>query len=831
MEEGEVSGMGGGGAGSRGGGGQFMLGSVLSKVTRSLQGVRNGAQQWSRLVEFDSSSAPPQPAASLPEWENHIHEAEAGRADSSSSGNSGPESLDYEVVESLAYREDQLNRGMWHYASYITLKWVYALIIGVATGFSAFFINIAVENFAGWKFAATFFFMRYSYFLAFLIYALSNGALVFSSVYIVTQFAPAAAGSGIPEIKGYLNGIDTPGILLFRTLVGKILGSIGSVGGGLALGKEGPLVHTGACIASILGQGGSTKYYVNWSWLAVFKNDRDRRDLVTCGCAAGVSAAFRAPVGGVLFALEEVTSWWRSQLLWRVFFTSAVVAVVVRSAMGWCTNGHCGHFGSGGFIIWDISGGQDDYSFFELLPMAMVGVLGGLLGALFNQLTLYMSSWRRNVLHKRGDRTKIVEACLVSFLTSVLSFGLPLLSQCTPCPDPEKYPDIVCPRDQQHYGNFVNFHCSGEREYNDLATIFLNTQDDAIRNLFSTSTKGEYSAYSLFMFLAMFFSLAVVTYGTAVPAGQFVPGIMIGATYGRLVGMLIVTVSKKDSIDEGTYALLGAASFLGGSMRMTVSLCVIMVEITNNLKLLPLIMLVLLTSKAVGDAFNAGFYEGHANLRRIPLLDSRPKRYMRNRTAKEASGLNKVVHFSRVAQVGEIVSVLSSNSHNGFPVIEQLRSGESVVIGLILRSHLLVLLQHKADFQRSPVVGDQQGRMPYRYDVRDFAKPVSSKGISVDDVHLSPEEMAMYIDLEPFVNPTPYVVSEDMSLSKVYNLFRQLGLRHVCVIPRPSSVIGIITRKDLLSEEMEDRDPIEAGISRGRYRPLEIALLGETWRQ
>lgn len=53
----------------------------------------------------------------------------------------------------------------------------------------------------------------------------------------------------------------------------------------------------------------------------------------------------------------------------------------------------------------------------------------------------------------------------------------------------------------------------------------------------------------------MFFTLAVVTYGTAVPAGQFVPGIMIGATYGRLVGMLIVTVSKKDSIDEGTYVI------------------------------------------------------------------------------------------------------------------------------------------------------------------------------------------------------------------------------------------------------------------------------------
>ena len=75
------------------------------------------------------------------------------------------------------------------------------------------------------------------------------------------------------------------------------------------MGKEGPMVHTGACIASLLGQGGSRKYRLTWKWLRYFKNDRDRRDLVTCGAAAGVAGAFRAPVGGVLFALEEAASW------------------------------------------------------------------------------------------------------------------------------------------------------------------------------------------------------------------------------------------------------------------------------------------------------------------------------------------------------------------------------------------------------------------------------------------------------------------------------------------------------------------------------------------
>jgi chloride channel 7 len=81
------------------------------------------------------------------------------------------------------------------------------------------------------------------------------------------------------------------------------------VAGGLDVGKEGPMVHIGACFASFFGQGGSKKYHLTCTWIRYLKNDRDRRDLVTCGAAAGVAAAFRAPVGGVLFALEEATSW------------------------------------------------------------------------------------------------------------------------------------------------------------------------------------------------------------------------------------------------------------------------------------------------------------------------------------------------------------------------------------------------------------------------------------------------------------------------------------------------------------------------------------------
>jgi chloride channel 7 len=54
----------------------------------------------------------------------------------------------------------------------------------------------------------------------------------------------------------------------------------------------------------------------------------------------------------------------------------------------------------------------------------------------------------------------------------------------------------------------------------------------------------------------------------------------------------------------------------------------------------------------------------------------------------------------------------------------------------------------------------------------------------------------------------------------VYNLFRQLGLRHICVVPRPSRVLGVITRQDLLPEVLEERALMEEAISsRGRLGP------------
>jgi len=59
-------------------------------------------------------------------------------------------------------------------------------------------------------------------------------------------------------------------------------------------------------------------------------------------------------VGGVLFALEEVATWWRSALLWRNFFSTAVLVVVLRGFIEICHSGKCGPFGEGGLIMFDV---------------------------------------------------------------------------------------------------------------------------------------------------------------------------------------------------------------------------------------------------------------------------------------------------------------------------------------------------------------------------------------------------------------------------------------------------------------------------------------------
>lgn len=363
-------------------------------------------------------------------------------------------------------------------------------------------------------------------------------------------------------------------------------------------------------------------------------------------------------------------------------------------------------------------------------------------------------------------------------MTSCCSYGLPWLAKCTPCPlDLQDQ----CPTIGRS-GNFKNFQCP-PGHYNDLASLFLNTNDDAIRNLFSGGTDNEFYISTLFVFFAAIYFLGIITYGIAVPSGLFIPVILAGASYGRLVGTLLGSICD---LDKGLFALLGAAAFLGGTMRMTVSVCVILLELTNDLLMLPLVMLVLLVSKTVADSFNRGVYDQIVTMKGLPYMEAHAEPYMRNLVAGDVVS-GPLITFSGVEKVGNIVHALRLTGHNGFPVIDEPPFSDAPELcGLVLRSHLLVLLKGKRFTHERVLTGPAE--VFRRFGAFDFAKAGSGKGMKLEDLVINEDEMEMYVDINPITNRSPYTVVETMSLAKAAVLFRELGLRHLCVVPKTPGV-------------------------------------------
>ncbi|KAJ0694360.1 putative CBS domain, chloride channel, voltage gated, chloride channel, core [Helianthus annuus] len=709
------------------------------------------------------------------------------------------ESLDYEINENDLFKHDWRTRSQTQVLQYVFVKWLLAFLVGLLTGLITTVINLAIENITGYKLLAVVKYIeRQRYMMGFFYMTAVNFVLTLFATLLCVFFAPNAAGPGIPEIKAYLNGVDTPDMYGATTMFVKIFGSIGAVSAGLDLGKEGPLVHIGACIASLLGQGGPDNYKIKWRWIRYFNNDRDRRDIITCGASSGVCAAFRSPVGGVLFALEEVATWWRSALLWRTFFSTAVVVVVLRAFMEYCKSGQCGLFGEGGLIMFDVSDVPVQYHIVDLLPVTVIGIIGGVLGSLYNYV-LHKVLRLYNIINAKGKFAKILLSLTVSLFTSACLYGLPFLASCTPCN--RSAADSECPTTGR-MGNFKKFNCP-KGHYNDLATLLLTTSDDAVRNIFSTNTPGEYSVFSLVIFFVLYCILGLFTFGIAVPSGLFLPIILMGSAYGRLLGM---AMGPYTTIDQGLYAVLGAASLMAGSMRMTVSLCVIFLELTNNLLLLPITMLVLLISKTVGDCFNPSIYEIILDLKGLPFLEGRPEPWMRNITVGELSDIKPpLVTLSGIEKVGRIVDVLRNTTHNAFAVVDNTlvpSVGQmSEVQGLVLRAHLLLVLKKKWFLKERRRTDEWEVREKFTW------VDVAERWGTIEEVAVTKEEMEMYVDLHPLTNTTPYTVVETMSVAKALVQFREVGLRHMLILPKCHGptvppVIGILTRQDLIAHNI-----------------------------
>jgi chloride channel 3/4/5 len=244
----------------------------------------------------------------------------------------------------------------------------------------------------------------------------------------------SAAGSGVAEVRVILSGFVIHGFLGFKTLVIKALGLILSVASGMSLGKEGPYVHIATCVGNI-----ACRLFSKYD-----RNDAKRREVLSAAAAAGVTVAFGAPLGGVLFSLEEVSYFFPAKTLFRTFFCCIIAALSLK---------FLNPYGTHKIVMFEVRY-LIDWEYFEVASFILTGVLGGALGALFIKASRYWATTFRHIKIIKGY--PLLEVFLVALVTGLLSYWneltkLPvarlLLNLASPCDDatPRRLDLGLCP--------------------------------------------------------------------------------------------------------------------------------------------------------------------------------------------------------------------------------------------------------------------------------------------------------------------------------------------------------------------------------------------------
>ena len=191
--------------------------------------------------------------------------------------------------------------------------------------------------------------------------------------YLLWRFFPSARGSGIPQTKAALAIYD--GKITFKTVAGKFLCCSASLASGVALGREGPSVHVGAGIASVIARSaGLSKEQV--------------KALLPIGCSAALAAAFNTPIAAVLFTLEEIMGDLHATVLGTAVLASATSWMVLHLVLGDDPLFHVA--------------GYHLQNMWELAVYAVLGVVGGLGSVAFVKLLLWI-----RVLFSRLPRSTV----------------------------------------------------------------------------------------------------------------------------------------------------------------------------------------------------------------------------------------------------------------------------------------------------------------------------------------------------------------------------------------------------------------------------------------
>jgi CIC family chloride channel protein len=393
------------------------------------------------------------------------------------------------------------------------------IVIGVLCGLAAVAFHLAIRATEGQLIGRAMLAPGHSWIWWTILTPLLGGLL---SGVLLQYVVPDARGSGIPQVK-VAYAVKGGKLSFIHSTVGKFLVGTLQIGSGASLGREGPTVQICAGLASLLGRA------------AALSKDNLRR-LLPVGVAAGIAAAFNAPIAAVTFTVEEVVGDLDQTVLSGVIIAAALAAAIERGVLG-------------EHPVFDVPSGYGLQHTSSLLFYAVLGVAGAIVSLVFTESLLKLRGW--------FQRLKAVPPWARPAIGSALTGVLAVVALWW----------------------FKSGGVTGGG-YDTLAGALT----------------GKLTVEVLLALCALKIAATVFSYGSGGAGGLFAPSLFIGGMLGGAVGFLDQIILHHSGNEVGAFALVGMGAVFAGSIRAPITSVLIIFEMTGSYGLILPLMIANMTA-------------------------------------------------------------------------------------------------------------------------------------------------------------------------------------------------------------------------------------------
>ncbi|KAI5736671.1 hypothetical protein M8J76_005989 [Diaphorina citri] len=598
---------------------------------------------------------------------------------------------------------------------------------------------------------------------------------------------PKAGGNDISDTTAFFNGVLIKNQFTLKTLVVMFTSMLAQIHIGTFASEVGPIIKLGAAVGYLLPK------VLRSHKMMFLREGIERRNFALCGMAAGLSSVLNAPIAGTLLAVEHTHNNYGAQVIADSFVCAFLAKIFTQIAL----TGifplllHKYSIDANPFATFGRIRNEDvTYTRFEFIVYILVGILGGILGSLWNQLSLLVTRLRDVI----WSHTKIIlylETLVWAAVAACFQMFLLYIFRTQPCVNIKQLDEITRNVTSPHeFFVMPSITCPSDNDMPQVGILMISP--DHIITFMVHAIPGTFSLVFLAILTIFLYIFGVFYVGLCIATGIFVSHAILGTLWGRLFGEVLNSYANAPWSDPKKFALLGAAAQMTGVFHYGLVAIAVLIETTGSYQAYT-IPLLITTVTAHCVAYVIGeksYYVIILEYMGIPFLS--PVVPYGNITAASKFMTQPIIHLPLVPTVKEIMRVLNLNKGR-YPIY----SHDNLLLGDISRTYLCAIImlkiQDKTQQQLKPLylsIHHQLSRV-------DCSIEYYEKTMRRLNQELTNTDYEKRIRLKPFMNHSIYTISAEENLAGAYTYIRQTRA-HTLYVTQNGHVLGVITRKDVI---------------------------------